>query len=418
MIKLREYQQNAVDTLFKYWERSSKPCLIQASTGAGKSLIISEIVNRAGVPTLILQPSKEILEQNYEKLIMAGVDPATIQICSASAGSWKIGSITLATIGTIYKHAEYCQHFKIVMVDESDCVPSDRADSQYMKFFAQLPDTTRIVGLTATAWRNQTFSAQFEDPKVYCRPLTRIFCRGGDKEWYGKWFWSGGIIYNISIPILQERGFLAKTNYFVAETDWSFVRNVPGRVDFDTDGMERWCDIEANTSRFTQAVKWCIDNNFKTIIFSPNIDMNFRLKNVIYSLGGKAETMDSDHDSKKSREAKMDRFRRGNFQFLVNVGMVGRGVDVPSVDAIILCRPTKSLALYMQFVGRALRIDPNNPEKVAQILDLAGNVERFGKVEDVKLEKQQTTSPSGWTYNKDIITIVKNNRKRLWERVS
>lgn len=417
-MKLRPCQKEAVDNLFKFWERSSKPCLISAPTAFGKSLVISEIVARAKQPTLVLQPTKEILEQNYEKLLAAGVDKRLIQICSAGVGSWKIGAITLATIGTIAKHYEYCQHFKIVVVDEADCVPNDRADSQYMKFFAQLPRSTRIVGLTGSMWRNQTFSAQFEDPKVYCRPLTRIFCRGGDKEWYGKWFWSGGIVYNTSIAEMQNLGYLSRTNYYLAETDWSFVRNVPGRVDYDTDGMERWCDIEANTSRFTQAVKWCIDNNLKTIIFSPNIDMNFRLKNVIYSLGGKAETMDSDHDSRKSREMKMNRFRRGNFQFLVNVGMVGRGVDVPSVDAIILARPTKSLSLYVQFIGRALRKDPDNPDKIAQILDLAGNVERFGKVEDVRLEKQKATSPSGWTYNKDIITVVKNGKKKLWERVS
>lgn len=417
-MQLRDYQQATVDTLFKHWERSSKPCILSLSTGSGKSIIISEIVNRAKCPTLVLQPSKEILEQNYEKLLLAGVDKKNIQICSASAGSWKIGSITLATIGTIYRHTDYCQHFKIIIVDETDVVPCDRASSQYMKFFANLSSDVKIVGLTASAWRNQIFSSMYEDPKVFCRPLTRIHCDGGKKEWYGEWFWSGGILCNVTIPYLQENGYLAKTNYYIADTDWSFVRNVPGRVDFDMNGMERWCDIEANTSRFTQAIKWCMDNNYKTIVFTPNIDMNFRLKNAIYSLGGKAETMDSDHDTKQSRENKMERFRRGDFQFLVNVGMVGRGVDVPSVDAVILCRPTKSLSVYMQAVGRCIRIDPDNPDKVAQILDLAGNVERFGKVEDVSLAKQEAVSVNGWKYKKDVITIVKNGRRRVWDRVS
>lgn len=417
-MELRDYQQAAVDMLFKYWERSSKPCLVSASTGCGKSIMIAEIVNRIKIPTLILQPSKEILEQNYEKLVNIGVPKSMVQVCSASAGSWKIGQITLATIGTIYKHTDFCQHFKVVIVDEADCVPCDRADSQYLKFFAQLPPTTKIVGLTATPWRNQTFASMYEDPKVFCRPLTRIHCQGGEREWFGQWFWSGGVIYNISIPYLQERGYLSKTNYYMAETDWSFVRNVPGRVDFDMNGLERWCDIEANTSRFTQAVQWCKDNNYKTIVFTPNIDMNFRLKNVIRSLGATVETMDSDHDSKKSREYKMKQFRRGDFQFLVNVGMVGRGVDVPSVDAVILARPTKSLSLYMQYVGRCIRIDPNNPDKIAQILDLSGNVERFGKVEDVALMKQDAVAKNGWKYKKDVIGIIKNGRRRLWERVS
>ena len=65
---LRDYQQKAVDELFKYWEKNTRPCMLQLATGAGKSHIIAEIVNKVGEPTLVLQPTKEILEQNLEKL--------------------------------------------------------------------------------------------------------------------------------------------------------------------------------------------------------------------------------------------------------------------------------------------------------------------------------------------------------------
>lgn len=423
---LRDYQQEAVDRLFRFWESSSKPCIICAATGAGKSHIIGEIVNRLRSPVLVLQPSKEILEQNYSKLLASGVPRGMIRVCSASAGSWQIGSITLATIGTIAKHAQHCQHFKVVVVDECDVVPCENPDSQYLKFFAELPEYTKIVGLTATPFRNQTYSAMYQDPVVYCRPLTRIPVRykaSSDsitvENWYGKWFWQGGIIYNITMESLQERDFLSNTKYFVAETDWSFVRDVPGRADYDTDGMEKWCDIEANTSRFTQAIKWCMDNNLKTIVFSPNIDMNFRLKNVIYSLGGIAETMDSEHDSKADREAKMSAFDKGKFQFIINVGMMGRGVDVPSVDAVILCRPTKSLAVYMQQVGRCLRIDPSKPvPQIAYVLDLAGNSERFGKADLVAMGKVDAVSKKGWKFKKDVISIMKNGKRSVWDKVS
>lgn len=420
---LRDYQQEAVDTLFKYWgeKETSHPCILQLSTGGGKSWVIAEIVRRLQQPTLVLQPTKEILEQNHEKLVLAGVPEECISICSASAGGWEIGGVTLATIGTIYRHPDKCLHFKAIIVDEADVVCNDKADSMYLKFFnalKELGSSPHIVGLTATPWRNQNFLDGLGNPSVFCRPLTRIYTKGGKGTPYTEWFWKGGIIYKCEIPFLQERSFLAPTQYYEAETDWSFVQNLPGRVDFDTNEMTRWLDFDSNMSRFHQAVKWCIDNNLKTIVFTPNIDMNFRLAECITAGGGLAKTMDSNNDTRRSRQQKMDDFRTGEYQFLVNVGMVGRGVDVPSVDAVILCRPTKSLSLYMQYIGRCLRPDPNNPNKVARVLDLSGNVARFGKVEDVKLMKEKSLSRAGWSFEKDIISVMIGERNYKWEKVS
>lgn len=419
---LRDYQQEAVDRLFEYWQGGRiAPCALLLSTGAGKSHIIAEIVKRLNSSVLVLQPSKEILEQNYEKLLLAEVPKEEIFICSASVGHWDIGKVTLATIGTICNRVDFCQHFKAIVVDELDCVNNDLATGQYLSFFNALRENgieIPIVGLSATPWRNQSWCDANGDPHVYCRPVTRIYTRGGKNTPHGEWFWKGGVIYKCDIPYLQERGYLANTKYYQAQTDWSFVRNYPGRTDFDTKEMNQWVEYDDNLSRFHQAIKWCKDNNYKTIIFSPTIDMNFKLANCIKDGGGTAETMDSANDSRKSRQAKMEAFRRGDFQFLVNVGMVGRGVDVPSVDAVLLCRPTKSLSLYMQYVGRALRPDPTNPNKIAQVIDLSGNVARFGKVEDVKLETEQAVSRGGWSFDKDIITIKLNGRKYKWEKVS
>lgn len=422
---LRDYQEEAIQTLLKYWDAWDKennitkiappPCVLQLATGAGKSIVIADLVRRINQPTLVLQPTAEILQQNKEKLSLAGVEA---EVCSASAGDWKIGQITLATIGTIAKHYKYCQNFKVVVVDECDVVKCEDADSQYIKFFRNLPNTTRIVGLTATPYRNQTFCPMYEPPHVFCRPLTRIHCNNGNGTRYGAWFWKGGIIYKCGIEDLQKRGFLAPVDYHIAETDWSFLSNVPGRVDFDVREMGQWYDIEANSSRFTQAVKWCIDRDLKTIVFSPDIETNFKLANTIKLLGGTVECMDSNNDNRKSRLKKMEEFRNGDFQFLVNVGMVGRGVDVPSVDAVILARPTKSLGLYVQYIGRCLRPDPANPDKVAQVLDLSGNVERFGKVENVKMGKITRTNKYGDPYKIDCIAVTDlNGNQKVWDEV-
>lgn len=309
----------------------------------------------------------------------------------------------------------------VYVTGNCDVVNNNDAYGQYLSFFNHLRESgvaPRIVGLTATPWRNQNFLDGLGNPSVFCRPLTRIFTRGGKGTPHTEWFWKGGVIYKCEIPFLQERGFLAPTKYYEAETDWSFVQNLPGRVDFDTNEMTKWLDFDSNMSRFHQAVKWCMDNNLKTIVFTPNIDMNFRLAECIAAGGGTAKTMDSNNDTRSSRKQKMDDFRAGKYQFLVNVGMVGRGVDVPSVDAVILARPTKSLSLYMQYVGRCLRPDPTNPDKIARILDLSGNVARFGKVEGVRLIKEKAKSKTGWAFDKDIISVNIGGKDYKWEKVS
>lgn len=410
---LRGYQQEAVDALFEYWKKSSRPCMLQLATGAGKSHIIADIVSKMETPTLVLQPTKEILEQNLEKLRAVGVYPT---VCSASAGDWKIGGITLATIGTIRKWTEYCQHFGVIIVDEADVVPNDKADSMYMEFFNELPNA-KIVGLTATPWRNQIFQRMYEDPRVYCRPVTRIHTNGGKDTYHGEWFWNK-IIYRCSIADLQAMDYLSKTEYYFVPTDWSFIEDVPGRVEYEMEQMTQWVDVNENTSTFTKAIKWCIDNGLKTIVFSPNVNMNFQLDNVIKSLGGASTTLDSTYDNKKTREEKMQALRDGDVQFLVNVGMVGRGVDVPSVDCVIWCRPTKSLSFWVQGVGRCLRKDPNNPDKTAYIIDLTENMKRFGRAEDVTIERVDALSKSGIPYKMDAIMMKRGNRKVVWDRVS
>lgn len=418
-MQLRDYQEGAVETLFTYWEKHYRPCIIQISTGGGKSVICAEIARRVGEPVLVLQPTKEILEQNYAKLIEMGFPQEKLSICSASAGDWKIGKLTLATIGTIYKHPEYCQHFRVVIIDECDVVNLDKASGMYLTFLRQLHQECRIVGLTATPWRNITYKRLYEEPKIFCRPLTRIPTPGKKAtERFGTWFWGGGIIYKCEMHFLQARHFLSPTQYYQAETDWSFLTDSKTRTDYDTEEMTQWTQNEANKSRFHQAVNMCYNNNWKTIVFSPNVNMSFDLAEIIHGRGAEVITLDSENDSKKTREEKMAWFREPGCKFLVNVGMVGRGVDVPSVDAIIMCRPTKSLSLYVQAVGRCLRIDPNNPSKIAVILDLAGNVKRFGKVEHVQMGKKKVTTEDGRSWVKDVILIAPEGKQKVWEKVN
>lgn len=121
MYKLRPYQQEAVDIAVPKLLRGDKPFIELLATGAGKSLVIASIASRLNGPVLVLQPSKEILEQNFNKLLELGIRDAAIY--SASFNSKIIDRFTYATIGSIKNYALFA-HFKYVIVDE--CFPYDQ----------------------------------------------------------------------------------------------------------------------------------------------------------------------------------------------------------------------------------------------------------------------------------------------------
>lgn len=421
MVELRKHQQEAVDAIMEGFEKCKtkpRPCLAQLATAAGKSYIIAELA-RLHQSALILAPTKEITEQNYDKLIKIGIPRRDIGICSASMGSHNTNRITIGTIGTVKKFAKALEDVEVVIIDEADVAPIERSDSEYMSFLQQLK-TNKICGLTASTWRNWIVKRQYEDPRVYCRPLTRIPMNDGEKTRFGKWFWSGGLVYRCGIRELQALHYLSPIKYITQKTDWSFLDRALGRVDYDEKQLGIWADIDGNREIFERALGWATGQFDRTLVFAPNISASQNLCQIARRLGISAETIDSQNDNKKSREAKLKRFREGKTQVLFNVAILTAGYDLPSLDCVIMCRATKSLRLYLQSIGRAIRIDPDNPDKIAQVIDMAGNLERFGKVEDVIMTQVDAVSAQGWKYKKDVIAYkpAGSEKYKVLDRVS
>lgn len=118
MYKLRDYQQKASDTAVAFFndKKAKYNAIMVLPTGSGKSLVIADIANRLQGHTLVFQPSKEILEQNYKKLCSYGVLDCSVY--SASFNSKNISRITFATIGSVIRHTDAFQHFNNVIIDE------------------------------------------------------------------------------------------------------------------------------------------------------------------------------------------------------------------------------------------------------------------------------------------------------------
>lgn len=360
-----------------------KPFVVQAATGAGKSLIIAGICRRLDpAKVLILQPSKEILEQNFSKLI--SYDPMIdAGMYSASVGRKEIRQFTFATIGSIDKHPELFKDFDYAIIDECHGVNPKNFNGQYNRFF-RAAGITKIMGLTATPYRlDIVYEKVWEGKNLFLngtaaiKMLNRITATPFFKS----------IDYKIETAELIERGYLAPIKYFVEPTDWSELKVNTTGADFTTASAEAWARKRAD--RILQALAYADAHHQRSLTFCGSIEQAEEVQADLQSLSGiKAEVV-TGTTPKKERERLIAEYKAGRFKHMLNVGVFTTGFDMPILDCVILARPTMSLSLYYQMVGRGVRTDPDNPNKILHVYDIAGVVKRLGRVETIRVVKEK-----------------------------
>jgi len=367
MYELRDYQKAASDKAVAFFmdRKSDKNAIMVLPTGSGKSLVIADIASKLDGHTLVFQPSKEILEQNYKKL--CSYDVLDCSIYSASFNSKEINRITFATIGSVRSHPELFTHFKNIIVDEAHLV--NPKEGMYKTFFETVK--CKVLGLTATPYRlssNQEFGAML---KFITRTRPRIF---------------SDVIYQVQISTLLDQGFLSKLNYYdLRPTGWdngNLRVNTTGADYTDKSVVKEYerIDFYSFLVSIVQRLMNPIEGGKRKgiLVFTRFIREAERLT---YSIPGCAIV--SGETPKATREMILKHFKSGEIPVVANVGVLTTGFDYPELDTIVMARPTMSLALYYQIVGRAIR--PHKDKACGWIVDLCGNVKRFGKVEELKL---------------------------------
>lgn len=376
--ELRDYQEEATQIAVEALRKEKHPFIIQAATGAGKSLIIASICHRIDEPILILQPSKEILEQNYQKLL--SYDP-TIDagIYSASKGRKEIRKFTFATIGSIYKKPEEFVHFKYVLIDECHGVNPKNLSGMLTTFLKEI-HCEHVCGLTATPYRLDTLWKREWNGILSATASLKMINRISRTPFFRK------ILYKVETQDLIDRGFLSPIQYFVDSVDLDeLVVNSTG-ADYTEASLEKFWN-QKRLSRIASAVEYSHQNNKRTLVFCSSLRQANNAMQMVNAMGISAE-MVSGKTPMREREDIIERYRSGVIKHLFNVGVFTTGFDVPELDCIVMARPTMSLALYYQIIGRGVRLDPAAPEKILQVYDLVGVVERLGRVETIRVKKE------------------------------
>lgn len=375
---LRDYQQDSASAAIEYFKGKSKNnALIVLPTGSGKSLVISEIANNIPGNTLIFQPSKEILEQNFSKLQSYGVFDCSIY--SASFNSKEISRITFATIGSVRNNPSIFKHFENIIIDECHLVNSKKG--MYKDFLDAVP--SKVLGLTATPYRLSTDGFGGSILKFLTRTRPKVFT---------------DLIYYSQISTLLNRGYLAKVDYYPiksVDTD-KLVINSTGADYTDASVQNHYKDIGFSTQLFSVVNRLINAKRESILVFTRFID---EAQDLVDKLNVSSEIV-TGKTNKKDRERILKGFKDGDIKVVANVGVLTTGFDYPKLNTILLARPTMSLALYYQIVGRGIR--PHKDKKSCWLIDMCGVYDRFGKVEDLEL-----------TSDKPNIWYIKNKDRQL-----
>lgn len=368
----RDYQSRTVEELFAWWvkhqEEDDIP-ILSLPTAAGKSVICAEIVRQMyehwpeyEPRTVVLVPSKELAEQNAEKLVRLLPTHIHVGYVSASLGAKKYNAdVIVATIGSIAKSAHLLGNIKCVIIDECHLVNPKGADAgMYRKFLKDLAVFCqfRTVGMTATPFRgNQVWLTDGEDP---------LFT---------------GIASSVTMRELLDQKFIAP---LVPPAEHMVTRIDASKVGI-TNGDYKVGELSEVVQQYLyavsiEAVKLAADRK-KWIAFTPSVKNAELLCMNLQNLGISSEVVCGE-TAKDDRERLINQFRRGELHCLVTVLALSVGFDVPDVDCIIWCRPTKSPVLYVQGMGRGVRIAEGKEDCL--VLDFTDTVERLGPVDTIK----------------------------------
>lgn len=372
MITLRSNQEEPVRKAIEFFnQKNPRPSLIVLPTAWGKSILTAFVAQSCQDRILVLQPSKELLEQNIKKYhTLCGGFAKDAGIYSASFGRKEIAPITYATIGSIKNlGAQFKEYgFTKALIDEAHLYPRE-ADSMIGRFLRD-SEITHVLGITATPVKlQQNYDI---NGNVYSK-LVMLTNRSKKGNFYKD------IICIGQVKEMVELGFWSKLKYDVAAFDGSLLEFNNAKSEYTEESVTRSFQANGGAAAITSFLD-SVPHRRHILVFCPSVEDAVNLSKC-YPLSG---VVHGDMP-KKERAKVIERFRSGQLRVLFNVRVLTTGFDYTGIDCIVLAISTASVALYYQIVGRATRIDPSKRD--ALIYDLGGNVERFGRVEDITYEK-------------------------------
>lgn len=323
-MELRPYQEEAKESIFEEWDKGVLKTLLVLPTGCGKTVVFAKVAEdcvRRGDRVLILAHRGELLEQAADKIAkVTGLGCATEKAEQSCRGSWF--RITVGSVQTLMREKRLGQfqadYFNTIIIDEAHHCISD----SYQKILQHF-GSAHVLGVTATPDR-------------------------GDMQNLGQVFDS--LAYEYTLPKAIKEGYLSpiKALTIPLQLDLSGVSMQSG--DFKAGDIATALDPYLYQIA-DEMEKYCKDR--KTVVFLPLVKTSQKFKDILNEKGFCAAEVNGES---RDRAEVLEAFDRGDYNVLCNSMLLTEGWDCPSVDCVIVLRPTKVRSLYSQMVGRGTRL--------------------------------------------------------------
>lgn len=341
-MELRPYQQEAREAIFEQWDGGVLKTLLVLPTGCGKTIVFAKVTEdcvRRGDRVLILAHRGELLEQAADKIRQStGLGCAVEKAEETCMGSWF--RVVVGSVQTMMREKRLGQfpedYFQTIIIDEAHHCISD----SYQKVLNHF-SSAKILGVTATPDR-------------------------GDMRNLGSYFES--LSYEYTLPKAIKEGYLSPIK----------ALTIPLKIDMTGVGVQagdfKASDISTALDPYLQGIaqemeKYCKDK--KTVVFLPLVKTSQKFRDLLNAHGFRAAEVNG---GSQDRSEVLEAFDRGEYNVLCNSMLLTEGWDCPSVDCVVVLRPTKVRSLYCQMVGRGTRLSPGKDHLL--LLDFLWHTER------------------------------------------
>ncbi|GGW48942.1 DEAD/DEAH box helicase [Vreelandella hamiltonii] len=356
--QLRAYQQEAVKRVVHHFRATSDPAVVVLPTGSGKSLVIAELARLARGRVLVLAHVRELVEQNHAKYqaygLVADIFSAGLKRKEASR------QVVFGSVQSVVRNLAQFNDasFTLLVIDECHRVSLEE-DSSYRQVIDHLQRQNpqlKILGLTATPFRlGQGF--------IYHRHYHGMV-RGGEESFFTD------CVFEQPLRLMVKQGFLAAPRRLdMAIEGYDFSALAPSSSGlFREEELNRVvAGSRATPGIIAQVVEQSADCQ-GVMIFAATVA---HAEEIMGYLPADQSALITGATVSAERTALIDAFKARKLKYLVNVAVLTTGFDAPHVDLIAILRPTESVSLYQQIVGRGLRLSPG--KEACLILDYAGN---------------------------------------------
>ncbi|CAK6713687.1 putative nucleic acid ATP-dependent helicase [Vibrio harveyi] len=358
MYTLRPYQADSVKAVIHYFRKHTTPAVIVLPTGAGKSLVIAELARLAKGRVLVLAHVKELVEQNHAKYEGYGLQGS---IFSAGLGRKETDQqVVFASVQSVVRNLDsFKNQFSLLVIDECHRVPDEKTSS-YQKVITHLRELNpgiKVLGLTATPYR------------LGMGWIYQYHTRGQVRTEESRFF--RDCIFELPIRYLLDENFLTPARMMDAPVlSYDFSQLKPANT-----GRYKEAEMDMVIDKAKRATPQIVEQIIQyakerkgVMVFAATV----RHAQEIHGLLPEGETAIVIGDTPTpERDAIIQSFKNREIKYLVNVSVLTTGFDAPHVDLIAILRPTESVSLYQQIVGRGLRLSEGKSECL--VLDYAGN---------------------------------------------